>query len=273
MAEKDTSDSLAELTQDFKNLVLERFSSPLLMWFATAWIIINYKFFLIVFSGANINYKLHLSAWYFERDNDFYYRHSLIYPLASAIVYTFIYPFLSREIQRFVTWRKIVEMRDRQKAEENEVFSRVDVDRLNTRHGIQVTRFKEDIQRLKDSEAQLEAQLESIKKSTPNDTNRIFNSAAHSSNPSVLAEIKDNLNDLEVAIMNMIALNENETEDKILSESYILRSANVEKTQTRTSLAKLVRFTLIKDVGSAFELTSLGREFSVYLYNERNKKY
>lgn len=265
MSEKDTSDSLAELTQDFKNLVLERFSSPLLMSFATAWIIINYKFFLIVFSGTNINYKLHLSAWYFERDNDFYYRHSLIYPLASAIVYTFIYPFLSREIQRFVTWRKIVEMRDRQKAEAHEVFSRVDVERLNNRHGIQVARYKEDIQILKDSEAQLEAQLENYKKSATNKTKDIFNSSSHYNNQSALAEIKANLNDVELSIIEMLAFNENATEQKTLSENAILKETNVEKTQSRTSLAKLVRFSLINDLDTAFELTSLGREFSAYL--------
>lgn len=96
---------MSDYFDSFKLFLYERVSNPLFSSFIVSWIIFNYLFVMIFFSGENYSVKLHLIYVYFgERDflgvvNSF--GRGLIYPLISSLLYIFLFPIFSKYIVGF----------------------------------------------------------------------------------------------------------------------------------------------------------------------------
>lgn len=271
MTSPDTNNTntLDDIAQGIKNVILERFSSPFLLSFAIAWLLINLQFVVIVLSDANIHYKLKLIVWYFKDSSSSLWHISHIWagPLIYALGYTFGYPYFSRVVQKFITQRKIIEMQDRQEAEKNEVFTRKYIDRIYLRHGNEVTRYKADILKLQDTEAQLLAQLESLK--TPqviadesksdvmdyevDDDLQIRMSKEY---PNTNGQKIEDLSSAERNVIQYMIDHENRGSSTYIEESTIVRNLTKQAPiETRHGLAQLVAKRIIVHSGSIYSLT------------------
>lgn len=84
-----------DIAKDIKAQLYEKARSPLAATFICAWLVINVRTVLVFFSALHVDEKIA----YFDAANPTltdWILHSLIYPLASAVVILLIYPHLAR---------------------------------------------------------------------------------------------------------------------------------------------------------------------------------
>lgn len=145
---------IKDLWNSIRLYIEDRLSSPLLTGFLFAWSIINYRFFLILFSNERFIEKIALIEQYVFPSADTKLYKGFIYPLAAALIYVLIYPFIDRLI--FAAWRwhqhKLIQLR--QRIDEERPLSEKDRTQLLSRIY--------DAERKKDEELQwLETTIES----------------------------------------------------------------------------------------------------------------
>lgn len=88
-------DTIDDLYSNIKLGILERVNSPLTFALLAAWSIINFEVFVIIFTEGTADYKLHLIATNVFPSWKEAVIHGAILPIISAIIYVFIYPYLS----------------------------------------------------------------------------------------------------------------------------------------------------------------------------------
>ncbi len=76
----------------------ERAVSPLAGTWALSWAVINYKFFLIVFSELEVNAKMNMIEAVVFLPDWANWQRLLLYPSISAIFFIFVFPLLSRPV-------------------------------------------------------------------------------------------------------------------------------------------------------------------------------
>jgi hypothetical protein len=83
-----------ELIDSIKQTIGERLSSPLLSSFIFSWCLWNWKFLVILFSDADVSVTFALIDKYSFPERYDYYLHGLLYPLGSAGLFVFGYPYI-----------------------------------------------------------------------------------------------------------------------------------------------------------------------------------
>jgi hypothetical protein len=97
---------LDDLLTSAKQTLVERLASPLLGSFAVAWCAWNYKFLVILFSSASVSQTFDLIEKIAFPDAWSIFARGIFYPLASASVYVFLYPYPARYIYEFTLKRQ-----------------------------------------------------------------------------------------------------------------------------------------------------------------------
>lgn len=151
---------IKDLWNAIRLYIEDRLSSPLLTGFVFAWSIINYRFFLILVSNERFIEKIALIEQYVFPSTDAKLWKGFLYPLAAALTYVLIYPFIDRLI--FTAWRwhqhKLIQIR--QRIDEERPLSERDRTQLLSRvYGVE-RRHEEETQRL---ETTIESQQVRIK--------------------------------------------------------------------------------------------------------------
>jgi hypothetical protein len=95
-----------EFIKSAKQTLEERLSSPFLSSFAISWVLWNYKFLVILFSDAGVSetFKL-IDTVAFPTCWTIFTRGTL-FPLVSALIYVFVYPFQAKFIYEFTLNRQ-----------------------------------------------------------------------------------------------------------------------------------------------------------------------
>ncbi len=151
---------IKDLWNAMRLYIEDRLSSPLLTGFAFAWSIINYRFFLILFSNERFTEKIALIENYVFQSNEVRLYKGLIYPLLAAFTYVLIYPFLDRLIYAAWRWHQHKLIQIRQRIDEERPLSEKDRTQLLSRI-YEAERAQEDaMQRL---ETTIESQRVRIK--------------------------------------------------------------------------------------------------------------
>jgi hypothetical protein len=86
--------------------VNERTTNPLTSAFVVSWAIWNYKFFVLLFSDESPSTTFAAIDAMYPRP-DIYWAGGLAYPLATALVYVFLYPFLTERVVKFYRKRQV----------------------------------------------------------------------------------------------------------------------------------------------------------------------
>lgn len=97
--------ALDSLGKSIGEVIDERMSSPLISSFAIAWAMINYKFFVILFSDTPVKQTFLLIQEICFPDTWSWILKGLLYPLAAAMAYLFLLPKPSQFV--YEHWRKL----------------------------------------------------------------------------------------------------------------------------------------------------------------------
>lgn len=195
-------DEVNSIFDTLKLFFYDRFSNPLVTSYCISWIIWNYRFFIIVFSGENINSKIFeldefynaptkffLFKWEFLDFIPAYISTGAIYPLITALLYIYAVPILSRKVVLYhystsnKTKQDILEAQNQQviKAEEareltrNAILLEEENNKLKNEHRAQIkallsereeneSTFQDKISRLTTYNKRLEDELNTEKK-------------------------------------------------------------------------------------------------------------
>lgn len=162
-------DEASEFFKEIRLAITERLTSPLIGAYWISWVIFNFKFILIIFSGENLDKKLSLIHESFFSDTVAY---AITYgaPVAMTAVFIFVYPYPAEFVYKFRLQfqRRLVQIK--QKIEDEQLLSTEDSRklRLEIREKEQafVTRLAEAEQQIDD----LRRVNESLRSKTTNVT-------------------------------------------------------------------------------------------------------
>ncbi|KRS22830.1 hypothetical protein AAY72_01580 [Alishewanella sp. WH16-1] len=96
---------MSDYFDSFKLFLYERVSNPLVTAFAFSWLIFNYAFFLMAFSGDDAAIKLTMISSYYESPDwigiSNLWGRGVFYPLASALSYIFVLPWITKKVVKY----------------------------------------------------------------------------------------------------------------------------------------------------------------------------
>jgi len=184
-----------DFEKSVKAIMYDRLASPLVGSFITAWCIVNYKFFLIIFSGLTYAKKNLLLSSYFSSNRfisfwsnileqwhpnlKFDYSwvceltNTVLLPALGTVFYIFIYPRISKKVFRI--WQQYIkEKREiKQKIEKEELLTLEESEKIREeflRKRVELNALLSDkdneIKELKDQYAILEEKYNSIREKT-----------------------------------------------------------------------------------------------------------
>lgn len=146
---KDDKDTFTGLFDAMQDSIGERLSSPLIFSFSVSWLIINYRFILMMFSEESIIIKVQMLNIY---THEYGIPYLVLYPFAAMCFYVFLYPFIARPVNRFVQ-RKRIEIQV-----DNEMLAGQQIVTEERLKGIQA-RFYDEKQELTEENQRLSAAL------------------------------------------------------------------------------------------------------------------
>jgi hypothetical protein len=97
---------LEDIANSTKTALIERFSSPLIGSFALAWCAWNYRFIVVLLSDASISQTFELIDKTIFPDLSAVLGKGLLFPMITACLYVFIYPYPARFIYEFTLKRQ-----------------------------------------------------------------------------------------------------------------------------------------------------------------------
>jgi hypothetical protein len=103
--EEQAMSAFDSLGKSIGEVIDERMSSPLISSFVLAWTMINYKFFVILFSETSVKQTFQLIQEISFPDTKSWMLNGFLYPLAAAAFYLFILPKPSQFV--YEHWRKL----------------------------------------------------------------------------------------------------------------------------------------------------------------------
>ena len=82
--------------ESLKTSIYDRLNNPLALSFVVSWVLWNYRFLFILFSGLEVPWKLKLASQVnFPEQGDFFLR-GILYPTLSSVGFIIAYPYISR---------------------------------------------------------------------------------------------------------------------------------------------------------------------------------
>lgn len=104
MLDKEADNVFTDFYNSTRDLIADRFSSPFIFSFVISWIITNYKIVMTILTEQTDNFTLDYKFWLINEYLNIY--SSFWLPLILATFYTFIYPYIDKEIAKFTISRK-----------------------------------------------------------------------------------------------------------------------------------------------------------------------
>lgn len=161
--------TIKDIFDDLKSEVMGRFNSPLLFSFAISWCIWNYKFLMIVFSSNSVSVTLELISKISFPDEDHVVKYGLLFPLSTALIYIFAYPYPARFVYQYnLLQQRLTRLVQRRFFEETPLTLeesrkfRQEIDQKVQELVDEVDRKNSEIARLKSTINELTGQLERI---------------------------------------------------------------------------------------------------------------
>ena len=155
-----------DLFKSAKESIAERLASPLLGSFAIAWCLWNYKFLVILFSAAGVSQTFKLIEHIAFPNPSAIILKGVIYPLVSALIYVFAYPYPARFVYAF-TLRRQREVNNVKRKIEEETLLTLEESRAVRADFVRLERkYQDDIDNLNSEISRLNAALDQAQKET-----------------------------------------------------------------------------------------------------------
>ncbi|HSH87464.1 MAG TPA: hypothetical protein VK954_07505 [Methyloradius sp.] len=156
-----------EYYKSARDLILERFSSPLFFSFIISWLITNYRIVITVLSDQtaefNVDYKFWLVQQYLNIWDGF------AYPLVAALAYVFLYPHIDLKITEYLLNRAIEKRNSIHDIEKTQTRTAAEVAAIHLRHYKVESELRKEIENLRITEQQLREKISSFE-TTPAET-------------------------------------------------------------------------------------------------------
>jgi len=137
-----------DLIKSTKDSIAERLASPLTGSFVVAWCVWNYKFLVILFSSAGLTQTFNLiDKIAFSNPTDLLLK-GAVYPLVSALLYVFVYPYPTRAVYEFTLLRQREKNLLRQKIENETPLTLEESRRIRTEFSLLERKYREVEDRL-----------------------------------------------------------------------------------------------------------------------------
>jgi hypothetical protein len=157
-----------DLLKSAKETIAERLSSPLLGGFAAAWCLWNYKFIVILFSAAGVSQTFNLIETVAFPDSRTLVTRGMLYPLLSALLYVFAYPYPARFVYAF-TQKRQREVNQIKRQIEGETLLTLEQSRTMRAEYVQLEhKNQEVVDNLNAEVSRLKVALDQARKESPN---------------------------------------------------------------------------------------------------------
>jgi DNA-binding MarR family transcriptional regulator len=113
--------------------VNERTTNPLTSAFVLSWALWNYKFFVLLFSDESPSSTFAAIDVLYPRP-DIYFRGGFLYPAITALIYVFIYPYITEKVVKFYRKRQVSIANTLKVVEEQRVRTVAEVTRMVRAH-------------------------------------------------------------------------------------------------------------------------------------------
>lgn len=167
-------DTLKDIWASLVAGVRDRTTNPLTLSFILSWSLWNYKFFVILFEDTGSAERLNAIAAMYPHEGATYLGEALLYPLASALVYVFVYPVVSMlpigVYRKYQVWTANLVKR----VEKSRVLTQAEATELTRRHEREKTTMEkemvshaEELTQLRNALKDAEEQISKLKASSP----------------------------------------------------------------------------------------------------------
>jgi hypothetical protein len=245
-----------------KELITERFSSPLIFSFVISWSVINFKAIVITFTKVSgdfkIKDKLELISNIIGSSTFLTLPHQwlivlngFVLPLSIALIYVFIYPFIDLKITRFTLNRKKDLWNARVDAEEGIKYSAKDVkklrkgyeeDQLDTNR--QLNHLEATINLLRQENEVLKNQLETNEKVNAS-KEALLDKLEHENKGFVVDSDAFDIERTEQMIIKILG-DANDNNVEWVEEKKLLRTKNLTPTDVKIALDSLMSNKLVQ---------------------------
>lgn len=158
----------------------ERTTNPLTFSFVVSWLIWNYRFVLIAISELPIKEKIEFINSIYP-DWIIVWREGIFYPLSTALLYVFVYPFITEIAVNFYRNRQVILANSIKNIERQRLLTKEEATGLQRRHEKMLTKASE-------AEMELQAELKVLRESLQSAEEEI-NSLRLKLNPKVVLEV------------------------------------------------------------------------------------
>lgn len=152
--------ALEEILASAKQTLLERITSPLLGSFFLAWCAWNWRFLVVLFSDTSVPQTFALVDNQIYPDLVTFLAHAVFFPMLSAAVYIFIYPYPARFVYAFTLRRQRETNQIKQQIADETPLTLEESLRLRSEYVAHERKNTETVQRLNEEIARLNAALD-----------------------------------------------------------------------------------------------------------------
>ena len=241
---------IEDILKSVRQNTLERLASPLLGSFAVAWCAWNYRFLVILFSDESVTQTFKLIEVVAFPDLRAVCLKGLMLPLASALIYVFLYPYPARFVYRFTLNRQREINSIRKQIEDETPLTREESQRIrdeyrevNRKHIETIDRLTQEVARLQQLQPAL-GTLVDVSKQESEDK-----------------PYPDELEPSQFQLLKVLEIQRGRA-----AESEIVREAGEKKVKVEFDLGELVRLKLMEK-----DYSSRDRDF-VYTFTHEGRK-
>ncbi|KQT37534.1 hypothetical protein [Methylophilus sp. Leaf414] len=149
-----------EYYKSARDLILERFSSPLFFSFIISWLITNYKIVITVLSDQTAEFNVYYKFWLVQQYFNIW--DGLVYPLVAALAYVFLYPHIDLKITEYLLNRAIEKRNSIHDIEKTQTRTAAEVAAIHLRHYKVESELRKEIEDLRITEQQLREKISSF---------------------------------------------------------------------------------------------------------------
>lgn len=144
-----------DLIKTIKAQLYDRIASPLFSSYLISWVGWNYKFLLTLFSGMKVKEKLDFISSVVYPSFHYLLLHGAIYPLITAMLIIFAYPYPAKFTYEFYRRRQVELKEIQQRIDDETPLTREEAKKIRTDALIMTIEFEKEIEKLREENIQL----------------------------------------------------------------------------------------------------------------------
>lgn len=158
-----------DLIKTIKAQLYDRIASPLFSSYLISWVGWNYKFLLTLFSGMKVKEKLDFISSVVYPSFNYLLLHGAIYPLITAMLIIFAYPYPAKFTYEFYRRRQVELKEIQQRIDDETPLTREEAKKIRTDALIMTIEFEKEIEKLREENIQLRRLIKESSDNSPSE--------------------------------------------------------------------------------------------------------